>query len=241
MTKAHLGDKLSTSIAALMLSVVAAQNALAQSRNQGHGDGHDNGNSQSSGAVDPGVRGGTPGAGGPPLSQNELSFWFAAQAVFEEVDALPQGLGPRFNLDGCAGCHAQPAAGGSSPATNPQAVVATLDGAQNVVPSFAGKSTITGVSNLTFQPLSDFALHNMGIGLADGVSQGNANGFQFRSAPLWGIGQRIFFLHDGRTSDLKVAIRQHSSPGSEANEVIKNFNILSTSDQKALLNDLRSL
>jgi CxxC motif-containing protein (DUF1111 family) len=96
-------------------------------------------------------------------------------------------------------------------------------------------------TNVTFQPLSDFALHNMGSGLADRVSQGAATGNQFRSAPLWGVGQRIFFLHDGRTTDLKVAIEQHSSSGSEANEVIENFNMLSVSDQQSLLNYLRSL
>ena len=67
---------------------------------------------------------------------------------------------------------------------------------------------MTGQSNVTFQPLSDFALHSMGKGLADGVSQGNASGTEFRTAPLWGVGQRIFFLHDGRTNDLE---RRHST------------------------------
>jgi CxxC motif-containing protein (DUF1111 family) len=81
----------------------------------------------------------------------------------------------------------------------------------------------------------------MGTGLADGVSQGNANGDEFRSAPLWGIGQRIFFLHDGRTSDLLQAIRQHASPGSEANAVIANFNALGAQMQQQLLTFLRSL
>ena len=100
---------------------------------------------------------------------------------------------------------------------------------------------MTGQSNVTFQPYSDFAVHTMGNGLADGVTQGNANGSEFRSAPLWGVGQRIFFLHDGRTNDLKDAIQAHASTGSEANSVIHNFNLLSTSDQQALLNFLRSL
>jgi CxxC motif-containing protein (DUF1111 family) len=81
----------------------------------------------------------------------------------------------------------------------------------------------------------------MGDGLADGVSQGNANGSQFRTAPLWGVGQRIFFLHDGRTNDLYAAIHDHASRGSEANEVIESFNLLSLTDQQALLNYLRSL
>ena len=94
---------------------------------------------------------------------------------------------------------------------------------------------------MTFQPLSDFALHDMGIGLADGISQGNANGREFRTAPLWGVGQRLFFLHDGRTKDMGVAIVQHASQGSEANHVIQNYNLLSVDEKQALLNYLRSL
>jgi CxxC motif-containing protein (DUF1111 family) len=110
------------------------------------------------------------------------------------------------------------------------------------VPSLTtGKSPVAALSNVTFQPLSDFALHDMGIGLADGVSQGNANGREFRTAPLWGVGQRLFFLHDGRTNDLAVAIQQHESHGSEANEVVENFRLLSATDKQALLNYLRSL
>jgi CxxC motif-containing protein (DUF1111 family) len=112
----------------------------------------------------------------------------------------------------------------------------------HVISQTTGNSEIgPAATNVTFQPLSDFALHNMGTGLADRVSQGAATGNQFRSAPLWGVGQRIFFLHDGRTTDLKVAIEQHSSSGSEANEVVENFNMLSVSDQQSLLNYLRSL
>jgi CxxC motif-containing protein (DUF1111 family) len=81
----------------------------------------------------------------------------------------------------------------------------------------------------------------MGRALADGISQGNASGAEFRTAPLWGVGQRIFFLHDGRTNDLNVAIEQHASDGSEANAVIQNYNMLGSADQQALLNFLRSL
>ena len=103
------------------------------------------------------------------------------------------------------------------------------------------KSQTTGQSNVTIQPYSDFAVHDMGNGLADGVTQGGANGNEFRTAPLWGVGQRVFFLHDGRTKDLNVAIQQHASPGSEANAVISNYNMLSRDDQQSLLNFLRSL
>jgi hypothetical protein len=103
------------------------------------------------------------------------------------------------------------------------------------------KSQLTGQSNVTIQPFSDFAVHEMGTGLADGVSQGTANGNEFRTAPLWGVGQRIFFLHDGRTKDLQEAIQQHASRGSEANTVINNYNLLSRDDKQSLLNFLRSL
>jgi CxxC motif-containing protein (DUF1111 family) len=80
----------------------------------------------------------------------------------------------------------------------------------------------------------------MGSDLADGVSQGAAGPDEFRSAPLWGLGQRIFFLHDGRTTDVLEAIKEHASSGSEANGVISNFRQLSPQQKQDLLNFLRS-
>ena len=512
-----------TTDAATTNAVTANAAARGQSNNSA-------GASSRSGATDPGVRGGDPGAGGalPGLNDVERQYFDVAKEVFQEVDAGPDGLGPRFNLDSCSGCHSQPTIGGTSPATNPQVAVATLMGAKNVVPPFitangpirearfvrnrdgspdggvhglfvitgrsdapgcniaqpnfaaelarnnvvfriptpvfglglvenvsdgaleaslaanaqqkralgisgrfnrngndgtiarfgwkaqnkslllfsgeaynvemgitnelfqnernsdpacqfkvtpndstplvseetasasasfqsdidlfaafmrfsapptpasatatpvaqtapagqttgtatattgaasgttttavatatstlmasasadassvlpaaAGsssaqssstassgasvtrggqvfsnvgcqachtktltteKSPLTGQSNVTIQPFSDFAVHEMGTGLADGVSQGSANGNEFRTAPLWGVGQRIFFLHDGRTKDLYEAIQQHASRGSEANTVINNYNLLSRDDKQSLLVFLRSL
>jgi CxxC motif-containing protein (DUF1111 family) len=81
----------------------------------------------------------------------------------------------------------------------------------------------------------------MGSGLSDNVSQGSAGGDQFRTAPLWGLGQRIFLLHDGRTTNLFTVIEDHNGRGSEASTVEGNFNNLSTSQQQDLLNFLRSL
>jgi len=97
------------------------------------------------------------------------------------------------------------------------------------------------VSNITIHPFSDYAVHNMGTGLADGVSQGNASGSQFRTAPLWGVGQRNYLLHDGRTNNLLTAILQHASSGSEASGVVAQFQLLSPTDQQNLLNFCRSL
>jgi CxxC motif-containing protein (DUF1111 family) len=97
------------------------------------------------------------------------------------------------------------------------------------------------MSNVTIRPFSDFAIHTMGTGLADVATQGAAGPQQFRTAPLWGVGQRIFFLHDGRTTSLVTAIQQHSSSGSEANTVVSNFNNLSVANQQAIVDFLRSL
>jgi CxxC motif-containing protein (DUF1111 family) len=423
------------------------------------------------GVTDPGPRGGGADAGASldGLTQAELAFFTAARDIFQEVDEVANGLGPRFNSNGCASCHIQPDVGGSSPAVNPQIAVAAAAGAKNTIPSFISLNgparearfvnnpdgtpdggvhdlfTITGrtdapgcvlqqpdfagalaannvifriptpvfglglventsegalqagfdasttlraslgisghfnrtgndgtitrfgwkaqnksllifageaynveqgvtneafpneretdpncqfnptpesifplvaanlgsdaanfqsdielfagfmrllgpptpsllptqvagsilggstasrgstvfnnigcqachaqafttaqsqyaaLSMVTFEPFSDFAVHNMGTGLADRVSQGNANGQEFRSAPLWGVGQRLFFLHDGRTGDIVQAILQHASQGSEANQVINSFNQLSAADKQALVDFLRSL
>jgi len=103
------------------------------------------------------------------------------------------------------------------------------------------QSLNTGMSFVEYHPFSDFALHHMGENLADGINQGMATGDEFRTAPLWGVGQRLFFLHDGRTSDLLDAINQHASPGSEANRVVKSFHSLSNAEQQSLLTFLRSL
>src|SRR5215831_4112190 len=402
--------------------------------------------------TDPGVRGGSAGAGGAiaALTVKEDKFFADGQTRFAEVDTVATGLGPRFNMNSCAGCHAQPASGGSSPATNPQVAVAptprqllnvsafilsngpvrevrfksdggvhdlytivglsgTPAGCTISQPNFAvhqasndvifriptptfgaglieaitdatilsnvgipklfgitghenrngNDGTLTrfgwkaqnkslvifageaynveqGVANELFpdergeagvpdpsdrtnfeltQPqsinsdaigfanfmrflapptpacavavdcsgsinngsalfdstgcaichirsmktgnhstaalrfqtanlFSDLLVHNMGV-LGDGISQGAAFPNEFRTAPLWGVGQRIFFLHDGRTSDLLAAIEAHANGGadtaSEADTVINNFNSLSAQQKQDILNFLRSL
>jgi len=112
----------------------------------------------------------------------------------------------------------------------------------------------------TVNLFSDLLVHHMGATLADNVVQGNAGPDEFRTTPLWGLGNRLFFLHDGRTSDLMVAIQDHFSgrfsdggdnPSkdlrsytygpSEANGVVDRFNTLSEEDKQAILNFLRSL
>jgi CxxC motif-containing protein (DUF1111 family) len=122
--------------------------------------------------------------------------------------------GAAFDAAGCALCH---------------------------TPSFTtGDATVAALRHKTVSLYSDLLVHDMGMGLADGISQGQAGPREFRTAPLWGLGKRIFLLHDGRTSDLVAAIRAHQSPGSEANVVVANFNALDESQKQDLLNFLRS-
>jgi CxxC motif-containing protein (DUF1111 family) len=109
-----------------------------------------------------------------------------------------------------------------------------------------GKSSVAALQDKDVNLYSDLMLHNMGAGLSDDVGQGNAGGDEFRTAPLWGLGKRIFFLHDGRTKDLLEAIQAHQGFGgqygpSEANQVVAQFNRLSEIDKQHVLNFLRSL
>jgi CxxC motif-containing protein (DUF1111 family) len=107
-----------------------------------------------------------------------------------------------------------------------------------------GNHDTAALANKTAHLYSDLLVHNMGL-LGDGISQGNAGPNEFRTSPLWGLGQRIYFLHDGRTSDLLAAIEAHAAagtdPGSEAQQVIQNFNALPAGDRQDILNFLRSL
>jgi CxxC motif-containing protein (DUF1111 family) len=132
-----------------------------------------------------------------------------------------------------------------------------------------GPSPVSALNRVTYHPFSDFAIHHMGSQLNDGVHQGDAEPDEFRTAPLWGLGQRLFFMHDGRTSNLLQAISAHAGGTdcftnqdfdqfsvaghffqpfeqtqicqSEATTVINNFNALTASQKQDLLNFLRSL
>jgi len=110
-----------------------------------------------------------------------------------------------------------------------------------------GNSSVAALRIRAADLFSDLLVHDMGPGLADGISQGQARGRDFRTPPLWGLGQRIFFLHDGRTSDLVEAIQAHRSgstrngDASEANEVVNRYNALGETGKQDLLNFLRSL
>jgi CxxC motif-containing protein (DUF1111 family) len=97
-----------------------------------------------------------------------------------------------FNKAGCAACH--------------------------IKSMTTGNHATAALRNKVANLFSDLLVHDIATG--DQISQGNADGTQFRTAPLWGLGQRLFFMHDGRTSDLVTAINGH---GGEALPVTLNF------------------
>jgi CxxC motif-containing protein (DUF1111 family) len=105
----------------------------------------------------------------------------------------------------------------------------------------AVSETAPGLSQVQAKLFSDLALHHMGSSLADGIAQGSAGPDQFRTAPLWGLGQRVYFLHDGRATNLLQAIQEHAGPGSEVNRVVQNYDQLSTQNKQHLILFLRSL
>jgi len=137
--------------------------------------------------------------------------------------AVPLGTSngqTQFNAIGCGLCHTQ---------------------------SFTTTLSTLFANNITTNLFSDLLVHHMGPCLADNIVQGLAQGDEFRTAPLWGAGKRIFFLHDGRTTNIVQAIEAHFCLGnskygpSEANAVINAFNALASGDQQALVNFLRNL
>jgi CxxC motif-containing protein (DUF1111 family) len=141
------------------------------------------------------------------------------------ASATPSTVNGRaeFISVGCAACHTPTLTTGRAIATG------------------SVRSPSASLSNQPVNLFSDLLVHHMGVGLADGLTQGSAGPDEFRTAPLWGLGQRVYFLHDGRTSDLVAAIQAHDSQGSEASQVVQQFGKLSAESQQDILNFLRSL
>jgi CxxC motif-containing protein (DUF1111 family) len=108
-----------------------------------------------------------------------------------------------------------------------------------------GFSPIASLSNKTFHPYTDLLLHDMGPGLDDGYTEGNAKTAEWRTPPLWGLGLspnsqggQYFLLHDGRAKSIEEAILLH---GGEAAASKNKFNQLSGADRNALLTFLKAL
>ena len=107
-----------------------------------------------------------------------------------------------------------------------------------------GQHEIEALSNQTIYPYTDLLLHDMGPELADGRPDFDANGQEWRTPPLWGIGLvetvngHTMFLHDGRARNLTEAILWHGGEGAAARDA---FKALTKEEREALIRFLNSL
>jgi CxxC motif-containing protein (DUF1111 family) len=117
----------------------------------------------------------------------------------------------RFNKIGCADCHTPTLTSGPNP--------------------------IAALANQTFNPYSDFLLHDMGS-LGDGIAQAAANGRQMRTAPLWGVREQTALLHDGRAGSIAQAIQFHDGQAAAARDKFLGLNATQQAKVIAFVNSL---
>lgn len=133
-----------------------------------------------------------------------------------------------FNEAKCAACH----------------VASFKTGAHAGIWGPSGKHSVPQVENQTIYPFTDMLLHDMGEGLADNRPDFLANGREWKTRPLWGLGLTLTvnplagFLHDGRARSIEEAILWH---GGEAEASKEAFRSMSKADRSALLAFLGSL
>jgi CxxC motif-containing protein (DUF1111 family) len=108
-----------------------------------------------------------------------------------------------------------------------------------------GASSIAALAYKTFAPYTDLLLHDMGIGLNDGYTEGSAKASEWKTPPLWGLGLsknsqggNYFLLHDGRAHSIEQAIEMH---GGEAANSANKFKQLSSDEKTKLIKFLESL
>lgn len=166
-----------------------------------------------------------PNGGSPEVSENILDFVeFYSQHLAvpirrnskDEQVKLGQKL---FASSGCESCHK----------TNVKT---------------AKRADLPALSEQTIHPYTDLLLHDMGEGLADNRPEYLANGREWRTAPLWGIGYtkevngHTYFLHDGRARNLMEAVLWH---GGEAETAKQKVLTLNQKERDALIAFLNSL
>ena len=99
---------------------------------------------------------------------------------------------------------------------------------------YTGLHTIPALSRKILYPYSDFLLHDMGT-LGDGIAQGGASETEMRTAPLWGVGARTAYLHDGRAATLLDAIMAHDGEAIASRERFVNMTLQKQADLLAFL------
>ncbi|EGU57719.1 putative thiol oxidoreductase [Vibrio tubiashii ATCC 19109] len=166
-----------------------------------------------------------PNGGSPEVSDNILDFvefysQHLAVPIRRNVDKPEVKLGQElFAKVGCDSCHK----------TNVKT---------------GNREGLPALSNQTIHPYTDMLLHDMGPGLADNRPEYLANGQEWRTQPLWGIGytkevnDHTYFLHDGRARNLMEAVLWHGGEAEVAKQKVLKFN---QKEREALIAFLNSL
>lgn len=127
-----------------------------------------------------------------------------------------------------------------------KALFSTIECSSCHIPEFTTPNNeVSALSNKTFYPYTDLLLHDMGAALDDGVTEGSAETFEWRTPPLWGLGLspdsqggEFFLMHDGRAKSIEEAILLH---GGEAQNSRDQFVELSQADKSDLIAFLEAL
>ena len=101
-----------------------------------------------------------------------------------------------------------------------------------------GPNAIEALNEKEVPLYSDLLYHYMGGALDDHIIEGAAGGGRWRTAPLWGLRARSFFLHDARTTDLVTAIRLHGGEASQVRNLFFNLPAIQRADLLAFLRSL---
>ncbi len=172
-----------------------------------------------------------------PPEPNDAGNIMAKLAYFQALLAPPKPLPPTqksqrgeivFDKLQCSFCHIPELT------TASQVLVVDPD---SPFPKF-NHLEIKALENQPVRAYTDLLVHNMGPGLADGLPEKHSTGGEWRTAPLWGLRFRKYFLHDGRAADLTEAIDYH---GGQADESRKAFLDLPAQEKDDLLTFLNSL
>lgn len=172
------------------------------------------------------------------VSQVNIIKMTQFQALLAPIPAQPPTSATEAGLTvfknvGCSVCHIE------SFTTKSNVTLKTTNGSKT--------GTVAPLSNVTFNPYSDFLLHNMGSGDSGGIpfqpgGTGLATLTMWRTAPLWGLSNTLIksggLMHDNGSTTIKAAILKH---GGEAAKVISNYQALNSTDSSNLLAFLNSL
>jgi CxxC motif-containing protein (DUF1111 family) len=181
-----------------------------------------------------------PKAAAPDGNEALLARYVSPGAPIEDLPSPVTGLSEIDRVSDYMRLLAPPPAGApvSAASLAGQKLFAAAGCASCHTPSLnTGPNSSAALANKAVALYSDLLLHNMGP-LADGIAQADAGTAEMRTAPLWGLGARAAYLHDGRATTVAEAILDHAGEAANARAAYQQ---LDAAEQKELLAFLATL